>query len=926
MLKACVNGQCTDERRGGAVSPNDNAGNEFRDLNPFCNYAEKYRDAGWLGTLPLPYKKKEKPPDRIKGQKRKFTGGDCKYPTEDELKFWLGTHSPLNICIRLAGVDNDTEIVGIDADHYLKAGKQKFGGDQLQALENELGSLPDTWISSARVDGISGIRYYRVPRGLGFRGKAAKDIDVVSKGHKYAIVFPSIHPEEGLGSYWWFPPGVKPTLEGRQAWQPGMDLPDAQTLPKLPDKWIDYLTDLRRKFDPSPMDLESTVDELYQWATSVFDTSEVACAWTKRLMEKHTKEIKEHADSHDQIKDAHWSFVQSAFEGHTGIWKFGIEFLENYYKNDVWNTKDGKRGIQEAENEIFRSRVGALRKIKKVSDDNVVNGYGPLKIECDAGCRGELSDDDDWLKIRPVIVVPDGPLSDIPRGWCKQDISKYLRNDDGNAHHFHDKFPMVHWIRNYGWIVWRTKPIPHWEVDITGELVRQMWWKVRDSQVRWVEQEERRVSARLAAVPAGPRGGAGQPSPALKRAAEDVRLWREFARVSGNNRAADAALEACKKRHDIGMDFNQLDSKPELLGVSNGVVEISEDGISLRDADPEDYITLNTGQPYIPWSVLREGRHFYREGMRLLDDFLDRFIPEQDHRKNIFTVLGYAAIYGENVERLIIGIYGPTSSGKTTLTESMLSALGDYGTAASITVLQNHKLNPELVDTLPKRLAVIPELSSESNVPSERLKQLSGNEVVRGELKNQNQTVSRIPAFTLAFPTNDFADMITDAALRRRMLILDFSHTIDEEHDIQGMKAEIKKHCAVPMLSMLLEGVVNWKRGGIPRNDERIKKVTDQVMAEMDNVAWFANNYLERTIEDENLDFSDVFQKYRMYCESSKVLEKLRCDQRNLGKRLRGLNFQTKLVRPQGKEPRRQIIGVRYKNLPKVGKSLYDGE
>jgi len=256
----------------------------------------------------------------------------------------------------------------------------------------------------------------------------------------------------------------------------------------------------------------------------------------------------------------------------------------------------------------------------------------------------------------------------------------------------------------------------------------------------------------------------------------------------------------------------------------------------------------------------------------------------------------------------------------------MLSALGEYGTAASVTVLQNHKLNPELVDTLPKRLAIIPELSQQSNVPPERLKQLSGDEIVRGELKNQNRSVGRVPAFTMVFPTNEFPEMPGDAALRRRMLILDFSHTIDEEHDVQGMKAEIKKHCAVPMLSMLLEGVVNWKREGIPRHDERIKKVTDQIMAEMDNVAWFANNYLERTTEDENLDFSDVFQKYRMYCESSKVLEKLRCDQRNLGKRLRGLNFQTKFIRPHGKEPRTQLVGVRYKNLPKIGKSLYDGE
>src|SRR6516162_9455513 len=75
------------------------------------------------------------------------------------------------------------------------------------------------------------------------RGKAAKEIDIVSKGHKFSVVFPSIHPEEGLGTYWWFPPGTPLTLEGREAWQPHMALPDARQLPILDEVWWMELSD-----------------------------------------------------------------------------------------------------------------------------------------------------------------------------------------------------------------------------------------------------------------------------------------------------------------------------------------------------------------------------------------------------------------------------------------------------------------------------------------------------------------------------------------------------------------------------------------------------------------------------------------------------------------------------------------------------------
>lgn len=193
---------------------------------PYKEAVAKYRGKGWGGTLPLPEGKKESPPTG-------FTGKKAEYPTVEELKGWMIDSKYINgnICLRLGLIgETQWEVVGIDVDHYESGGKQKLGGDQLAELENKFGPLPETWISSARTDGISGIRYYRVPKGLGFRGKAAKDIDIISLGYRYAIVWPSLHPNGEI--YWWFPPGAPLTVEGRKEWD--LVIPNPMSLPLLP--------------------------------------------------------------------------------------------------------------------------------------------------------------------------------------------------------------------------------------------------------------------------------------------------------------------------------------------------------------------------------------------------------------------------------------------------------------------------------------------------------------------------------------------------------------------------------------------------------------------------------------------------------------------------------------------------------------------
>lgn len=175
---------------------------------PFKQYALEYFQRGWL-PLPLPPGEKSPPPVG-------FTGHHDPATLED-IEGWVADQPDrANI-----GIRTPDGIIGIDVDAY--SGKQGAAG--LGELSEKWGSLPPTFILSARGDGISGIRFYRVPKGKSWPGEVAPDIQVIQYRHRYAVAFPSVHPKLKK-MYQWYPPGCP--INGRSPNPSG--IPDMHNL------------------------------------------------------------------------------------------------------------------------------------------------------------------------------------------------------------------------------------------------------------------------------------------------------------------------------------------------------------------------------------------------------------------------------------------------------------------------------------------------------------------------------------------------------------------------------------------------------------------------------------------------------------------------------------------------------------------------
>ena len=167
--------------------------------------APVYRTHGWEGVLHLPAGQKWPPPPG-------WTGRDAPYPNAATVARWCSNFPSGNLGLRLPET-----VLGVDVDAHK--------GGSLEPLVAACGELPRTWWSTSRTDG-SGIFFFAVPAGVRWQeSRAGHSIELIHRGHRYAVVWPSIHPE-GRPYKWVDPDGVVTD-----------EVPRVDALPRLPASW-----------------------------------------------------------------------------------------------------------------------------------------------------------------------------------------------------------------------------------------------------------------------------------------------------------------------------------------------------------------------------------------------------------------------------------------------------------------------------------------------------------------------------------------------------------------------------------------------------------------------------------------------------------------------------------------------------------------
>jgi P4 family phage/plasmid primase-like protien len=885
---------------------------------PFQDKAYEYVQKGWLWPIPIPARQKSPPPTGYTGKFDEAKGKGLPV-TDKVLKKWLNSEKvkDANIAQHLGFEFPITKfeetvnwtLIGIDVDHHPDDDDPKFGGDQLIELEKQLGKLPDTWTSSARSNGIAGIRFYSVPPGLQWRGNCAelggKHIDIVSVGHKYAVLYPSYHPS--AGQYLWYPPGVKPSgpdvlkdidwryfgpefPDDRFREMIGRDIcviPPVHQMRILPDKWIEFLTRGRLvDTGPLPIDMEIGDKDLETWAVKNFAPA------NQRILEKRTGETTlaqhngmcyqmrtklktyvdkiEHEDaSHTVLQESHFSLLNMGAEGHSG-WGGAVTELERAWREHV--TKLNKRTLSNMNSEIYRSKFGALRKIKGKADEARDQG-----IDYFAGFDTCYEDDATALP-EGTDFPPPSELFDIPKTFADPP-NKYDMNDDGNAEHFLDLHKdNLHFVVNViqKWIIWDGS---HWFVDEKG-LIKFLYRRVKVRQQNyanklWADYEKVK----------GQKGATEIKNKALK--------WLAHAKSSGMNATIRNALDAAKTvRQESSLKFEQLDNDRRALGSINSILKIDKNGRVEQMENSKDFlITKSTGISYIPLIEQANSNDpdIYR-GYELFMDFLNKFIkPSID--LEYFQRLCGSTLLGDIQNKFAIFFWGPPDSGKSTMLNLIVHCLGDYACMRNPDIFKSVHLNPALASALPMRVVGVDELGN-NEINSELFKTITGGDIVTCELKGKNNLVSAIPQFTIISTGNDAPNVPgADQAFRNRMCVVEFKHIANDVEKTKGkdVQQELMKYGLTACLAWLIEGCSRSVTNSILPFPDEIALATEEFASKLNDLSPFKNEWI---MEDPNgiIRNADMKSHFEDYCQVNN-LDVRGWSQTKLTQKLKALGF-----------------------------------
>ena len=302
--------------------------------SPYADTAHGYLAAGWRGILPLPTAQKSPVPAGYTGK----AGG---WPSPADIQTWIDYRPDLtNIALRLP-----ENIIGIDVDAY----GNKPGQQTLTELQDELGPLPDTVMSTSRTDGISGIRLYRAPAHPSW-ANPGPGIEIIHYGWRYLVVWPSIHNTTG-NTYRWITTGGE-ILDGP---------PDPNQIADLPDTWVERLAGTQAGPDKASTDHQ----EVRTWIDQL-PPGPPCKATLGALADFHQAldDVTEHGGSrHDATLRPVGALVRAGERRHAGI-ADALTEARTAFLNAVTQAGVGQRTTREAEAEWRRHVAGAYAIVK----------------------------------------------------------------------------------------------------------------------------------------------------------------------------------------------------------------------------------------------------------------------------------------------------------------------------------------------------------------------------------------------------------------------------------------------------------------------------------------------------------------------------------------------------------------------------------
>lgn len=311
---------------------------------------------------------------------------------------------------------------------------------------------------------------------------------------------------------------------------------------------------------------------------------------------------------------------------------------------------------------------------------------------------------------------------------------------------------------------------------------------------------------------------------------------------------------------------SKLDSNPYIIGFKNGIYDL-ENNI-FRTGDPKDYLTLSTGYDYIEYQPeSQEVKDIYA--------FLSQIITNEKVLNYLLKVLG-RSLLGINDEHFYIltGLSG--ANGKSTLINFLEYTLGDYLTAADVSLLTNNRAlsssaSPDVIRLKGRRMVSFAEPEYGDILKTGIIKAFSGGDSIIARELYKAPISFKLQA-SMFMCCNDLpAISSVDGGTTRRLRIIEFKSRFcdnpvkDNEFKIDPTIKEKIKNWRPYFMSILLHHYKLYndeiKENGKIEEPDEVKIATNKYQAENDKF----NDYINENISEEHGSFENIKNIYNNF-------------------------------------------------------------
>jgi putative DNA primase/helicase len=296
----------------------------------------------------------------------------------------------------------------------------------------------------------------------------------------------------------------------------------------------------------------------------------------------------------------------------------------------------------------------------------------------------------------------------------------------------------------------------------------------------------------------------------------------------------------------IAITPDDLDNDIWLLNVHNGTINLKTG--QLRPHSRDDLITRLAPVEYDPQAACPT-----------FERFLERILPSEALRQFVQWAIGYA-LTGDVSEQALFVQYGPGGdNGKSTLLETIMALMGDYGLTTPAETLMERPSGsvPNDVARLKgSRFVAASESDAGHRLAENTVKRLTGNDTITARFMRAEWFDFR-PTHKIFLATNHRPEVRGGGSksIWDRIKLVPFDVRIPESE--QDKKLPEKLRAELPgILAWAVRGCLEWQRGGLEPPVE-VELATADYREEMDPLADFFDDELffgpDEWIESGNL-------------------------------------------------------------------------